>query len=298
MRAGSTTEKMTMSELFRLRDLEDFAQLRVDLGVALLAALSFSPGVWQSQDVSQRPEMATRELTNIMLEIPIGSFQPRLAILTDASMPWAEDHFQERVSGQPLNPPPSEAWWPFAQAGNAAHKTDKKFSHTYPERFWPKFAAAGEKAPNGRLEGVPHQGIRYEYGDLGDVIDHLNDQPYSRQAYLPVWFPEDTGATHGGRVPCTLGYQFLHRGGYMDITYNIRSCDFMRHWRDDVYMAGRLLQWVSEQVDFRPIPRNLIMNIGSFHIFEGDVEMLHAITDGLVRDIEKIKARKLIEAFG
>lgn len=298
MRAASTTEQMTMSERFAIHDLEDFAQLRVDLGVALLAAPSFSPGVWQSKDVSSRPEMATREVTNVMIQIPIGPYQPKLAMLTDASMPWAEDHFQERVSGEPLNPPPSEAWWPFAQAGNAAHKKDQKFSHTYPERFWPKFANTGDVRPNGRQVFVPHNGIRYEYGDLADVVSHLNAQPYSRQAYLPVWFPEDTGAVHGERVPCTLGYQFLHRGGYMDVTYHIRSCDFMRHWRDDVYMAGRLLQWMSEQVDFRPIPRNLIMNIGSFHIFEGDVEMLKAVTQKLISQIEKDKSRKLMEAFG
>ena len=31
----------------------------------------------------------------------------------------------------------------------------------------------------------------------GDVIDLLEREPFTRQAYLPIWFPEDTGAFHG-----------------------------------------------------------------------------------------------------
>lgn len=287
-----------MAELFIQHDLEKFEETAIDIGVALLAAPSWAVGTWQSQDVSSRPEMVTRELTNITFELRIGEYQPKLAICTGANMPWAEDHFQERVSGEPLNPPPSEAYWPYAQKGNAEHKSDAKFSHTYPERFWPKFANVGETRPNGRQVFVPHNGIRFEYGDLADVVAHLNSQPGSRQAYLPVWFPEDTGAVHKERVPCTLGYHFLHRGGFMDITYHIRSCDYMRHWRDDVYMAGRLLQWMCEQVDFKPTPRNLIMNITSFHIFEGDVRWLKASLEEKLKKAQQLKSQKLLNAFG
>ena len=89
--------------------------------------------------------------------------------------------------------------------------------------------------------------IHFDYGDLGDIIKLLADQPLTRQAYLPVWFPEDTGALHGGRLPCTLGYQFIMRDGRFHIIYPIRSCDFVRHFRDDIYMTVRLLQWVKER---------------------------------------------------
>jgi thymidylate synthase len=79
------------------------------------------------------------------------------------------------------------------------------------------------------------------------VIDLLRDRPTTRQAFIPIWFPEDTGAHHGERVPCTLGYHLMARDGRLKIVYYMRSCDFLRHFRDDVYMAGRLCQWVCER---------------------------------------------------
>lgn len=225
-------------------------------------------GEWQSQDISDKPMLATREILNVSFAFDIPATQAELATETKANLPWAEDHFQERVSGEPLNPPPSEAYWPFAQQGNKAAKSAgaDKFSHTYPERMWPK--KAGE-------HGLMH-GIRYLYGDLNDLVEQLKAGPLTRQAYLPIWFPEDTGGAGGNRVPCTLGYHFIIRNNKLQITYYIRSCDFMRHFRDDVYMASRLAQWVAQQINVgraqgdEVVATDLIMHIVSFHVFEGD----------------------------
>jgi thymidylate synthase len=120
---------------------------------------------------------------------------------------------------------------------------------------------------------VNNEGIRYSYGDLNDLVNLLMKDPKTRQAYLPIWFPEDTGAVHGGRVPCTLGYHFIHRDDYMDITYHIRACDALRHFVDDIYLAGRLLFWVLKNLErgdgywAHINPGKLIMHIGSFHTF-------------------------------
>lgn len=278
--------------VWELSDLENFDSLVHEVGEALLQASQVDVGQWQSMNVRDRPEMVSYELTHVRLEILIGTtYQPKLAICTGANMPWAEDHFQERVSGKPLNPPPSETWWPYAVQGNAAHKSGAKFSHTYPERFWPKTAGDPLEVYDITADEAPikqNYGIRYAYGDLRDVVRLLVKEPFTRQAYLPVWFPEDTGSVHGQRVPCTLGYHFIQRHGYMDIEYHIRSCDFIRHWRDDVYMAGRLLQWVCEEVSAKAertvFPRSLVMNIGSFHIFEGD-------RPGLTQELKKLKTK-------
>lgn len=238
-------------------------------------APSVGVGEWQSQDVRDRPEMVTRELTNVSLELSILDSVGVWAEETGCNLPWAEDHFLERVSGIPHNPPPSEAYWPFAVRGNEDHKHDQVFSHTYPERFWPKKA-------NGRVHSTT-RGIRYPYGDLADVVKQLEENPLTRQAYLPVWFPEDTGAVHKERVPCTLGYHFLVRENALQVTYFIRSCDALRHWPDDVYMAGRLAQWVADQLNTSYdadqhlgylVPGKLVMHIGSLHIFEGDLPRL------------------------
>ena len=195
-------------------------------------------GEWQSQDVRDKPEMVSRELRHVTfkLKIPESDVDLRKQILPN--LPWAEDHFQERVSGIPHNPPPSEAWWPYAVQGNKEHKDGQKFSHTYPERMWPKYASDLSLGTRGNA------GIRFKYGDLDDVVEQLTRNPLTRQAFLPIWFPEDTGSVAGQRVPCTLGYHFLLRNGRAQIVYYIRSCDLLRHFTDDVYMACRLLQWV------------------------------------------------------
>jgi hypothetical protein len=244
----------------------------------LAAASKVDVGKWQSIDVSDRPEMVTHELLNVSFEIMLPNRIETLQEVVKPNLPWAEDHFQERVSGEPWNPPPSEAWWPHNRnKGNDQFKAQDKFSHTYPERFWPKMAGVGEATPEGREIFVPHVGVRFAYGDLGDVIFQLASDRLTRQAYLPVWFPEDTGAVHGQRVPCTLGYHFIIRNNALHCIYYIRSCDFMRHFRDDVYMAWRLTQWIVQELDDpRLNTGKLTMHITSFHIFDGDVPILRS----------------------
>lgn len=238
----------------------------------LLKAPQVDVGTWQSQDISDKPMMITHELQDVHLSFQMPSTQTQLVYDVKPSIPWAEDHFQERVSGLPLNPPPSEAWWPYAQQGNAEHKNGQFFSHTYPERFWPRRANILTKPY------MDNRGIRYQYGDLGDLVALLKQEPYTRQAYLPVWFPEDTGNVPNVRVPCTLGYHFMFRNNKLTLNYFIRSCDFVRHFRDDVYMAIRLVEWVINSV-WGPEATGEMMGkfnmiIPSLHCFAGDMAML------------------------
>lgn len=260
---------------------ETWASARYDFAMRLLAADPVYVGEWQSQrDVTGAN--TTYEILNASFQMQMPDFPSEAARVTGANLPWAEDHFRERVSGKPLNPPPSNAWWPFNVNGNALHKSEEKFSHTYPERYWPKFANIEGETDKGRQIFVPHIGTRFEYGDLGDVIELLRRSPYSRQAYLPVWFPEDTGSASGQRVPCTLGYQFIIREGAagkrLHVIYHMRSCDFMRHLADDIYMTIRLGQWVRDQLQSSVDDQRfagmtlgtLYFSAGSLHIFEPD----------------------------
>lgn len=237
-------------------------------------------GEWQSQDVSDKPEMDTKELNAVSYWVGVPPSQERWAEITKANLPWAEDHFQERVCGLPLNPPPSEAWWPFAQQGNAEHKSGQQFSHTYPERFWPKWANVSQHNIGSSMYKMP--GIRYFAGDLDDVIALMAKNPMTRQAYLPIWFPEDTGNVSNVRVPCSIGYHFLFRKGNLDCYYTLRSCDFLRHWADDVYMAGRLLQHVVGKLQANGITASagsLHMTISSLHVFRGDEYTMKRLLD-------------------
>lgn len=208
------------------------------------------------------------EIMDYKLRAPIPATMEQLAEETGADLPWAEEHFQERVCGNPLNPAPSFIRWPYYRDDNK-WRPGGIFPHTYPERMW--------------TPGL--EGIRYRYGNLQDVVSLLYKHPDTRQAYLPLWFPEDTGAHHGERVPCTLGYYFILRDGKLNMFYPIRSCDFRRHFHNDVYMAGRLLQWMlevlrgmdieNEQTFWSGIkPGTLFMDIWNLHIFDGEQDFI------------------------
>lgn len=265
------------------------------LASELLEAPVVHTGEWQAMKTEGSRAHATHELEDVSLvwdRVPssIDDIFPAI----DNS--WADDHFLERVAGQPLNPTPSHLRWPYAVRGNADHTDDAaQFDHTYPERFWPKFAGAPDGL-GGDMKSNPHNGVRFAYGDLRDVVNLLVKSPLTRQAFLPIWFPEDTGATEGQRVPCTLGYHFMQRGGRLSMRYYLRSCDIYRHLSNDVWLAGMLLDWVAKQVtemtkdNDQPLHfRNggLVMHISSLHAFVGD--------ERKIRDrMEKVS--KLIDA--
>jgi hypothetical protein len=248
---------------------------------------------WQSLDIAAQPGHEMREVFNTSFEVAINN-EDYHEYHTDIepNLPWADDHFEERVWGVPLNPGVQWANWPYANSADKFRTEGKQFSHTYMERYWPQLAnivhtASGDVNP---LKLVK-KGIRYRYGDLLDVANHLHDHPETRQAYLPVWFPEDTGVVHGERVPCTLGYHFMMRHGYLHMTYYIRSCDYTRHFRDDLYLSLRLQLWMLDKlrsIEEGAHPRQkkstllwpkvhpgiFVFHCASMHIFQGDFEQL------------------------
>lgn len=239
---------------------------------------------WQGVDISKKPEMATWELRDYTLRADLADEMDlewyRKSVRP--SVPWADDHFLERVGGEPLNPGVQWAHWPWAQSARNFLDTtgNTQFSHTYMERYWPR--RAGLEFP----EHHDHVGIRHRYGDLLDLVQLLHEEPMTRQAYFPVWFPEDTGAHNKTRKPCTLGYWFCVRPPHIHTTYYIRSCDILRHFRDDVYLTIRLTLWILEklrQADeakglefWKTIsPACFTMHIGSLHCFRNDWKALY-----------------------
>ena len=234
---------------------------------------------WQGMDISHKPEMAFHELLNHSFTCNISPDIDGLKRQIKPNLPWADAHFLERVGRVPLNPGEQYKNWPFYRVGSdrdvAFRAQGGKFTHSYMERFWPRWAPE----ESGDMFGLK-MGIRYPYGDLDDVVDLLNRDPYTRQAYLSIWFPEDTGANHKGRVPCTMGYHFMMREMQLHMFYPIRACDYLRHFRDDIYLASRLLLWVLSELKQRDKdwlevrPGNLTMQIWSFHCFVGDIPII------------------------
>jgi hypothetical protein len=260
------------------KTMTDFRVAKRALAQQLLQTEPLHTGSWQRLDTSTSPAHATYELVDVMVKYPVPLSISRLQEEVKPDLPWAEKHFLERIGGVPLNPPPSHKEWPWGSF-NGRHMASGQFSHTYPERYWPKRA--------GWELAIDRVGVRYRYGDLQDVIELLTNERLTRQAYLPVWFPEDTGVHHGERVPCTLGYHFLIRGLTLTCRYYMRSCDIVRHFTNDVYMTSRLMQHIVHRlnlaagIDDDPISvGQLTMYITSLHGFVGDKVTLEAIARG------------------
>lgn len=230
------------------------------------------PDKWQGIDVAKRPEAAMHEVLHTSFAVMTGGNEDLQNLRADIgpNMPWADDHFRERVEGFPSNPGDTWRSWPWANAADKHRTEGEKFTHTYMERYWPKYNA----------EGVKRYGIMYEYGDLNNVVEHLAKHPESRQAFLPVWFPEDTGVTHEGRVPCTLGYHWIRRDDLLHTTYYIRSCDFYRHFRDDLYLSQRLTIWMLDRLREESLnwsfvrPGLFVFHCVSMHLFVNDFRSL------------------------
>lgn len=248
------------------------------IGRDLLVAPKVEVPTWQSLDVRDKPQGTTIELEDVSVKIQLPESIDELQDLVKPSAPWAEKQFAERVSGEPLNPGETYKEWPWYKGNVETHKLKGEFSHTYMERYYPKIANRRKDTANNLRWGV-----RYPYGDLLDVIKLLMREPKTRQAYLPVWFPEDTGAAHGERVPCSLGYLFMLRRQELSIIYYIRSCDFIRHFADDIYMTSRLVYHVLEEIRENDpdneawkyvTPGKMTIHIGSLHVFEGDLPKL------------------------
>ena len=253
------------------------------------------------QGIKQEREMF--EFLNLYWSAPIPNDLLTLRNQIKPDLPWADKHFEERVGGEPSNPGETYKIWPYYKNTDfndknfrnvsfepgydkgkmvqvsMVPKKETKFTHTYMERYWPKHAAPEVHSK----KAYPLFGIRYYWGDLADVINLLNKEPYTRQAYLPIWFPEDTGVLHGGRVPCSLGYHFIMRNNKLNIHYTIRACDFIRHFRNDIYLTCRLAQWVLHKLMGDTLehtlwdnvsPGLITMDIISLHVFDQEKNLI------------------------
>ena len=181
------------------------------------------------------------------------------SIKCNADQPWASEHFDERVSGIPYNPPPSHVRW---NTGTEDYLVEEKFSHTYPERMWQD----------------PVLGIRYDIANLNTAVKLLKKEPTTRQCYIPIWFPEDlTASLQGERVPCTFGWHFMLRGKELHCSYHMRSCDVVRHLHNDLFFANALCIWLIENAELDAVPGYLHFSSSSLHCFKNDLYTLEKL---------------------
>lgn len=269
-------------------NLDDFQQTRICLVDKFLSdSHKVHTDTWQGLAIKTRPEARMRELVNVGIQVDMKGIEDLEHWRDDIgpNLPWADDHFLERVCGQPINPGIEWANWPWGNSAKSFLDENGMFNHNYMERYWPKKAGLVGKPTRVAEDHRKYEftrednlvGIRNGYGDLDDVVALLRDDPLTRQAWLPIFFPEDTGLNKGQRKPCSLGYQFMLREGRFHIYYPLRSCDFYKHWSDDVYLTIRLGLWVLDQLRERDPDTwrdvrlgDYVMHCTSLHVFEND----------------------------
>ena len=198
------------------------------------------PATMQDKYVLGNPDYETLELQNYCYTI----LDARSKDIPGVNQPWADAEFKERIMEGFSNPGEAyklreEVWNEFLHDG--------KFAYTY----------------NGRLR---------HNNQLEKVISRLKEDPDSRQLWISLWNPAIDPDRLGGvsRVPCSLGYNFQVRNSRLNMHYVMRSCDFATHFRNDVYLAIKLLEYVAQQVNYEV--GDFTHTIFSLHVYQKDVK--------------------------
>lgn len=165
------------------------------------------------------------------------------------NLDWCEADLAERLSPELINPGIAyklrKEWDEFVHGD--------KFAYTYNER------------------------LRTQVDDTIEVLDFDNA---SRQAVITIYEGTKDSTKRGGlsRVPCSMYYQLMVRGGKLDVIYTMRSSDFMTHFPYDIWMAARLRDYVLEELNKKKTvnaklikPGKLVFFSGSLHAYAKDV---------------------------
>lgn len=213
----------------------------------------------QDKRIKGIPGYSTKELTNESFCITKPLFDMhKVFLLPNQKTPeikqWCDNEFAERISISHINPGEAykhrpEMWEQFL------NRNEGRFAYTYNERIRPQ---------------------------LTRIIETLKDDISSRQCILSIWNPTiDVPKLGIDRVPCSLYYHFLATPRISDkpegdmelnMIYAMRSCDFVNHMANDVYLAIRLMKWVCGRLFVKS--GKFFMNISSLHYYQKDEELL------------------------
>jgi thymidylate synthase len=111
---------------------------------------------------------------------------------------------------------------------------------------------------------------------LDPIIEELKKNPDSRQCIIELHSPEDYKNMGGKkRIPCSLEYIFqIRKNAYgipkLNISYTMRSCDFYSHFRNDIWLACELRDYIANKIDVQS--GMFTMFIASLHMYKKDWE--------------------------
>ena len=193
------------------------------------------PFTMQNKNVKDDENYSTLELQNYSFTILNTSD----AIDHVPNRDWALAEFEERIAKEFTNP--GEAYKKRVNIWEEFLNEEGKFDYTYNERI-------------------------NAFDQLNKVIKELKENPDTRQAIIQIHEPKDVDSMRKNRIPCSMYYQLMVRRGQLDIIYNMRSSDFDTHFRNDIFLATALRDYIAKKIG---IPSGLFhMNSGSLHRFK------------------------------
>lgn len=214
------------------------------------------PATMQDKYIKGDPNYETQELQNYSYCL----LDAKSRDIPGVTQPWADAEFKERITDPwerdgggkriPFQVPefinPGEAW-------------------KLREEVWSEYMHYGRLA-------YTYNELLWKNDQLTKVINRLKEDPDSRQLWISLWNPEKDPDYLGGvsRVPCSLGYGLQVRDGKLNLHYVMRSCDFATHFRNDVYLAIKFLEWVADQTGY-PVG-SFTHTIFSLHVYRKDIE--------------------------
>jgi thymidylate synthase len=217
------------------------------------------PATMQDKYVKGNPDYETRELQNYSYCLLDAKSQDIPGVI----QPWADAEFEERVT-DPFFSVRSEGGEEMGNLDGPCFINPGKAWELRPE-VWTEYLHGGHMA-------YTYNELIWNNDQLTKIMNRLKQDPDSRQLWVSLWNPEKDPDFLGGisRVPCSLGYAFQVRDGKLNMHYVMRSCDFATHFRNDVYLAIKLLEWVAEKTHY-PVG-SFTHTIFSLHVYNKDVE--------------------------
>lgn len=210
------------------------------------------PATMQDKYIKGNPDYETRELQNYSYCLLDAKSQE----IPGVSQPWADAEFKERVTDPWVRCPDGKGYPKFINPGKAWELR---------KEVWTEYLHEGKMA-------YTYNELIWNNDQVTKVINRLKEDPDSRQLWISLWDPEKDPNFLGGvsRVPCSLGYGLQVRDGKLNLHYVMRSCDFATHFRNDVYLAIKFLEWVAEKTGY-PVG-SFTHTIFSLHVYNKDVE--------------------------
>ena len=161
---------------------------------------------------------------------------------------WCKEEFIERISREDMNP--GEAWKLRYDTWKQFQDKEGKQDYTYASRM---------------------------KNQIDKVIAELKRNPDTRQAIIEIHNNEKDIDSMGGkkRIPCSMFYQLMIRKDgnnikKLNIVYVMRSTDFYTHFKNDIWLACELRDYIAKEVLIKP--GTFTMFASSLHMYKKDWE--------------------------